>query len=692
MLTAALIIGGLGLVSAIGLGIAARVFAVYVDPKITAVEEVLVGANCGACGYTGCAAAAKAVVKGKAPPGVCVIGGFDVAKAVAHIIGAEADEGGEIAIAELGCKYGRDLAHLRFDYDGVADCRAAILVGGGGKVCSMGCQGFGTCVRACQFGALSMGPDGRPVVDRSKCTACGTCERVCPTGIIRVQTSSRKFLHLQTSNDCVAPCQSTCPAQIDIPAYIDAIAKGQHERAVAIIKESNPLPLVCGRVCPHPCEAVCRRAELDEPVNINHLKRFAADYEMNSGSRIMPQVLSSTGKKVAIVGGGPSGLTCAYYLARLGHEVKIFEAMPKPGGMLLYGIPEYRLPKKVLDWEIQGILELGVELECNTRLGKDFCFETLFEQGYDAVYVAIGAWKSRRLGVPGEDQYEAVQSGTEFLIKRGLGEDTPVGKNIIVVGGGNTAMDVARSSWRLGAENVYLLYRRSRNEMPANDIEVEEGEREGIQYRFLAAPTRLIGNGAALEQLEFQKMELGEPDASGRRRPVPVEGSETSIKASNVFSAIGQSPELSCLDDSMGSGIEKTRWGTIVGDDATMATSVGGIFAGGDGRRGAATAVEAIRDGRFASRAIHLFLEGKSADPPSNWYRMPPKLPGVDEGISVEPVERAKMPELTVEQRAGSFDEVELGLAEESAKKEARRCLQCGEVCYKGYRTGKRAS
>jgi len=687
ILYAAAVIGGIGTVSAIGLGIVAKIFAVHVDPKVTEVEGLLPGANCGGCGFAGCSSAAKAVVKGKAPPSVCVAGGEEVGRAIAALMGLTM-AGGEKGVAQLGCKYSKDTSHLRFEYDGVHDCRAAALVAGGGKVCDMGCLGLGSCVRACPFGAMYMGADGLPKVIESLCTACGTCERTCPKGIIRVQTPSRRFLHQQTTADCVAPCQATCPAQIDIPAYIDAIAHGRHEDALRIIKESNPLPLVCGRVCPHVCESVCRRTDVDEPVNINHLKRFAADFELRSGERFVPQVLPPTGKRVAIVGGGPSGLSAAYYLARLGHKCRIFEAMPKPGGMLLYGIPEYRLPKETLAWEIQGILDLGVDLECNKRLGRDFTLDDLKAQGYDAIYLAVGAWDSRRLGVDGENDYREVASGTEFLIKRGLGEETPVGRNVIVVGGGNTAMDCARTSWRLGAENVYLLYRRSRKEMPANDIEVHEGEREEVKYHFLAAPTRLVGEGGKLKGLEFQKMELGEPDASGRRRPVPKEGSEEIIAADNVFGAIGQSPDLSCLDEGLGARIERTRWDSVLVNECTGETTLEGVFSGGDGARGAATAVEAIRDGRFSARSIHLYLEGKEPEVPSGFYWKAPKLKGAVDGFEKAPdaAERVKMPELSVDERRMNFNEVELGLTEELAKREADRCLQCGIVCYRGHR------
>ncbi len=689
MIEAALVIGGIGAMAAAGLGVAAKVFAVYVDPKVIELLDVLPGANCGGCGFAGCSSAAEAVAKGKAPPSLCVAGGFDVAEELARIMGMTVAAGGETSVAELGCKYGMDTAHIHFHYDGVADCRAAALVAGGGKICSMGCLGHGSCVAACQFSALTMGEDGLPQVNESRCTACGACERICPKDIIRVNNPTRRFTHVQTSDDCVAPCQGTCPAQIDIPAYIAAIGRGDHLGALRIIKEYNPLPLTCGRVCPHECEAACRRGEVDEEININHLKRWAADYELyHVKDHVLPPVAAPTGKRIIVVGGGPSGLSCAYYLARLGHQVKILEAMPEAGGMLRYGIPEYRLPKEILDFEIEGITRLGIELQCGVKVGRDVQFQELVQE-YDAVYIAVGAWDSRRMRVPGEDDFPQAASGTEFLIKRGLNEETPVGKNVIIVGGGNTAMDCARTSWRLGAENVYLLYRRSRKEMPANDIEVEEGEHEGVIYHFLAAPTQLVGSDGKLDGLEFRKMKLGEPDASGRRRPVPIEGSEETIPVDNVFAAIGQSPNLELLDnDEVGTKVERTRWNSVLVDESNGTTSVRRVFSGGDGARGAATAVEAIRDARFSAGAIHRLLTGEDTAVPPNWLPKPPKLPGVDEGVEFQDEgARARMRELTVEQRAGSFDEVELGLTEEMAKKEADRCLQCGLICYRGYRT-----
>jgi NADPH-dependent glutamate synthase beta subunit-like oxidoreductase len=687
MLVAAAVIGGIGVVAALGLGIAARFFAVHVDPRVSAVAAVLPGANCGGCGFAGCSSAAEAVVKGRASTAVCLAGGPDVAVAVAGVLGV-AVEIGEIGMSESACRHSRDDAIVKYDYDGVPDCRAANLVAGGFKACSMGCLGLGTCVRACPFGALVMGDDGLPHVIASKCTACGTCERVCPRHAIEVQTPSRRVLHVQTTSECLAPCQATCPAQIRIPAYIAAIGEGRYEDAVRIIKEANPLPLVCGRICPHPCEAACRRGDADEGVDINHLKRFAADYELRSGTRIAMPKLAPSGKRVAVIGGGPSGLSCANFLARLGHGVTIFEAMPKAGGMLRYGIPEYRLPKKILDWEIAGILDLGVELRVDQRLGRDFTLDDLLgTQGFDAVYVAVGAWSSRRLGLDGEAEVPQVSSGTDFLIERGLDHETPLGRNVIVVGGGNTAMDCARTALRLGAENVHLVYRRSRDEMPANDVEVVEGEHEGVHYQFLSAPTRLVTRDGSLAGLECQRMALGEPDASGRRRPVPVEGSETVIEADNVLCAIGQSPDLSCLSGGEIAGrLRRTRWDSIAAEEGTMQTEVPNVFAGGDAWRGAATAVEAIRDGRFASRAIHLLLSGREIDLPDNWLRTPPKLPGLLPEARPPARPRVHPPELPLDERLEGFAEVELGLTEEMARTESARCLQCGLYCYTGCR------
>ncbi|MBF0508473.1 MAG: RnfABCDGE type electron transport complex subunit B [Deltaproteobacteria bacterium] len=682
MLAEAISLGSLGLFSAVGLGLAAKFFAVKQDPLVQAIEEALPGANCGGCGFAGCSGAAAAIAKGLAPVNVCVGGGPEVGLAVAAIMGVEPGFK-EPEFAKPKCRYGEEDAETKFIYSGIQDCRAAMLLSGGAKVCEIGCLGLGSCVRACPFEAIAIGPDGLPVVDEKKCTGCGTCERICPKHIISVTSASKRILALNQQDDCLAPCQQTCPAQINIPEYISQISQGNYEQAVRVIKEKNPLPLTCGRVCPHPCEAKCRRGTVDEPVNINHLKRFAADYELLSGKAFDTFTLPKNGHKVAIVGGGPGGLSAAFYLARMGYECTIFEAMPKLGGMLRYGIPEYRLPKKTLDWEIQAILDLGVSVEYNKVMGEDFTIDSLKKDGFEAIFLAAGAWGSRLLGVEGED-VQGVLPGTSFLIDRGLEKETPVGQRVVIVGGGNTAIDAARTSWRLGAKEVTVLYRRSRKEMPANDIEVEEAEHEGIKFHFLAAPTRLVGENGKLTGIEFIKMELGEPDASGRRRPVPVEGSETVLPVDNVIAAIGQFPDLDFIQktkDGLEKDVKVTRWKTVEAKDTTMDTSVPGVFAGGDVVSGPQTVVEAIGAGRRAARSIHQYVATQSMEAPANLINAKDIMLVMPE--NVPPAPRVKMAELNVEQRRLNFEEVDLGLTEDQARAESKRCLTCGRYCYK---------
>lgn len=683
MLVAAITLGLLGILAAAGLGYAAKIFHVEVDPTVAAIEQALPGANCGGCGFPGCSGAAVAIAEGRAPANVCVAGGPGVWQSVASVMGVEV-ELREREVAKVKCRGGVTRADRKFEYSGVTDCRAAVLLAGGEKLCDVGCLGLGTCQANCPFEAIKLGPDRLPVVDEEKCTGCGTCVRLCPKNVLRLESISGKLVHLNTNLECLAPCQATCPAQIDIPAYIALIAAGQYREAVKKIKERNPLPLTCGRVCPHPCESKCRRGMLDEPVNINHLKRFAADYEMFSGEHIVPPLAHETGKRVAIVGGGPAGLSAAYYLRRLGHSTAIFEAMPELGGMLRYGIPEYRLPKKTLDWEIEGITNLGVEVHINQRLGRDFTLQDLREQGFDAIFIGTGAWNSRKMEVAGEDELEGVVPGTIFLTKRGLNEETPVGRRVVVIGGGNTAMDAARTAWRLGAAEVTLLYRRSRKEMPANDIEVHEAEREGIKFHFLAAPTRLIGDESGrVRQLEFIKMELGEPDASGRRRPVPVEGSETTLEVDNVFSAIGQFADISFVPTEGEAALKLSRWKTIDGNAKTLQTNVFDVFVGGDHFTGPATAVEAIGSGRRAARSIDILLKNAPVEAQPDEA----KLPVVDrvrpeDLVNMERMPRVSMNELEPEQRKLNFSEVELGLTEEQARREAQRCFNCGLWCF----------
>jgi len=682
---------GLGALCGGALSAASKIFYVYEDPRISVVEGLTAGANCGGCGYAGCAAAAVAVVAGEARPSVCIVAGPEAAANIAAVMGM--DPGTAEALISYNTCTGGDRADNKFYYMGVNSCQALASLSGGQRVCPVGCLGLGDCVRACVFDALKMGTHGYPVVNEVKCVGCGACEKVCPKDIMEIKTMSQKLLHLNQYNDRIAPCQQTCPAEIDIPKYIYLTKIGDYEGAVNTIRERNPLLLACGRVCPHPCENKCRRGIEDEPVSINQLKRFVADYEMNSGRHFPISCAPDTGKKVAVIGGGPAGLSNAFFLRRLGHAVTIFDAMPKLGGMIRYGIPEYRLPKEVLAWEIQGILDLGVEHKPNMKLGKDFDIGSLMAAGFDAVFLGIGAWKDYSLRVEGED-LEGCYTGINFLTNFALWQQEKphdkqpfVGRKCVVIGGGNTAIDCVRTLIRLGADEVSIVYRRTRKEMPANMVEIEAAEHEGVNFTFLAAPTRVIGNEEGkVVGLEYLKMELGEPDASGRRSPVPIEGSETVMDIDMLITAIGQGPDIFFKDESkrLDEDLKVTRWNTIdSADPIALQSSIPYIFTGGDAATGADLVVSAIGAGRRAARSIHMYLTGQDVTPPAKTLfknNIPVSIFESVPGLTKSP--RTKMPELPVDERIKSFVEADLVISEEDAQHESNRCLQCCLICY----------
>ena len=505
-----------------------------------------------------------------------------------------------------------------------------------------------------------------------------SCSAKCSEGMVvnteskRVVQSRKIAMELLMSahdGDCVAPCQLNCPARTDCQGYVGLIANGEYEAALKLIKNKVSLPASIGRVCPHPCETACRRGKVDEAINIAQLKAFAADMDLNSDS-YLPEKNAPTGKKIAIIGGGPAGLTAAYRLAISGHEVTVYDMMEKMGGMLRYGIPQYRLPKEVLDKEIAIIEKLGVKMINGVKLGKDFTVASLKAQN-DAVIVAVGAWKSSSMRTPGEE-LDGIYGGIDFLRAVALKQEINIGDKVVICGGGNTAMDACRTAVRLGAKEVYCVYRRTRNEMPAEDIEITEAEEEGVQFKFLTNPISFNGEDGKVKSITLQLMELGEPDASGRRRPVAIEGKTEELDVDSVIIAIGQ-----ILVNEDVSELKLTDRGNIEADIDTFKTNIEGVFAIGDAtNRGASIAIEAIGEANRCALSIDAYLNGEDIE-----TRVPYISRRDEELIDFQSKEKcpARKPQvLPAAERKNNFDEVCLGYTEEDAKAEASRCLECG--------------
>jgi len=479
----------------------------------------------------------------------------------------------------------------------------------------------------------------------------------------------------------ISPCQHTCPVGINIPKYVAHIAAGEYQESIDTIRERNPFPAICGRICHHPCETRCRRGELDDPVDIRTLKRFVADWYFANATGPPEPFPQKESRRVAVVGAGPTGLSCAYFLAKAGYPVTVFEALPVGGGMLSVALPEFRLPRSVIQEEIDYIAAKGVDIRYNTPVNANFTVEDIRRSGYDAVFIAAGAQRSQRIGIPGElEDVEGLYYGLRFLRDVKTGREARVGNRVAVIGGGNVALDSARTALRLGAEEVNIYYRRSRAEMPVSEIEYDEAVEEGVNVNFLASPTRIVTEGWKAVGLQCTRMSLGQPDAGGRRRPVPIVGSEFFVEADTVIAAVGQAPDLSFLPPD--SSLERTRWETLVVNDNTLSTNLPGIFAGGDFVSGPGMVIEAIAAGRRGAAAIEKYLKGDTSrvelyDLKGSAARelIAPDLEEEEE--TWEAKQRLPINKLSPEARKTSFMEIELGLSEERAREEARRCLRC---------------
>jgi len=528
-------------------------------------------------------------------------------------------------------------------------------------------------------------------VDLDKCTSCGECAKVCPIevsseydeGLSKRRAAYKKYAQAIPGGYAItkrgtAPCRATCPAHVSVQGYIALITAGKYREAVELFKKDHPFPGVCGRVCHHPCEGACTRTEVDEPLAIMNLHRFLADWDRQTDQPFTPKKKEIRPDKVAIIGAGPAGLTCAYFLAIEGYAVTVFEKLPVLGGMLSVGIPAYRLPRDIIEAEIQVVRDLGVQFKTGVEIGKDFTVGQLREQGFKAFFLGIGSQECKVLGIEGED-FEGVYPGLEFLKQVNLGNRVKLGDRVAVIGGGNVAMDAVRTARRTGSSKPFIIYRRSLEEMPANIEEIEECRDEGIEIMTLTNPLQVIAEAGRVKAVECQRMHLGEPDESGRRRPVPVPDSAFTIEVDAVIPAIGQESDWACLTDECACTL--SDWGTIQVDPVTLQSSDPDIFAGGDAVTGPRTVVEAIGAGKEAAMSIDRFLQGRDLHEgrPVRW-----------EGIKDVPTEgcehlpRVAMTHAPASQRIQNFNEVQLGYDEIGSRREAKRCLECG-VCSECY-------
>ncbi len=560
------------------------------------------------------------------------------------------------------------------------------------------CSGCHACEVACkQEHGLGVGPrlvrvlEKAPVFKPLYCHHCqdAPCAIACPEGAITTDPQTGIVLHnsfLCDGCDAVegksgaekqdtAPCKIECPAHINVQGYVNLAAKGKYREALELIKLSSPFPSICGRVCPYPCESACSRGEIDAPVATHAIERYIADLDLAADQRYLPPIKERREDKVAIVGSGPAGLACAYYLAQEGYQVTIFEKASVLGGMLATGIPTYRLPRGIVEAEIQLVRDLGVTMVTGVEIGIDKTVGDLREEGFQAFFIAVGTQECIQLGIEGED-LDGVISGLDYLRQVNLGEGVALGRKVAVVGGGNVAIDAARTARRLGAEQAFIVYRRGVEEMPSRPDEIEECQEEGIAIHTLAQPVRFLGKNGRVAAIECIRNRLTEPDESGRRRPEPIPGSEFVVDVHAVITALGQEADWACLTHECACTL--TDWGTMNVDPVTLQSEDPDIFAGGDAVRGPQSVIEAIADGREAAVSIDRYLQGLDMRL-GRGTKLRAVLDPQQEGY--HPAARVQMPRLGTRGRVTSFEEVEQGFTEEMVVREAQRCISCGACC-----------
>ncbi|MFP4039492.1 MAG: RnfABCDGE type electron transport complex subunit B [Desulfosudaceae bacterium] len=668
MTNAVFVLAGLGTVIGICLAAASRIFYVYVDPKVEAVDEALPGANCGGCGYPGCTANAEAIVAGESPPTSCVAGGEDLAETIAGLLGMTV-EAKEPDIAEPGCTYGLAEADTKYRYDGIPDCRAAVLLAGGMKTCEIGCLGLGTCVRACPFDALKMSDHGLPVVDKEKCTGCGTCERVCPKHIIKLSSVTRRILREYTVDDCTTPCQRACPAGINIREYIKQITLGHYPQAISVIKERLPFPSVIGRICPRFCEMECRRNLVDEPVAINGLKRFVADYEEKHG-RALPFMAPSTDRKVAVIGGGVEGLSAAYFSARLGHSPLVLEASDSFGGLLRKAIARERLPLEILDYDIGAMKEMGIKMQTNTIACRDFSIDSLLVDGYQAVFLATGGWDSWQASENKDNLRKPLLSfGLLIDLFNKQSPAVTCGEQVVIIGASSVAREAVAKCGQAGARRITFLI----NSDPA-DMDLPALEDDGAEIIFNAAADRLIGTGRALESVVYTDT---------------TTGTSHTVPAQTILFAAGRFPELIFYRQDAETAespaeIQETTpvaWQAVPVYKNPVFGDQPGLLAKGDPVADIDAAIKAIGAGRRAAAAMHMIMYGDPMCLPDTVLTRHTLIQSVSSLDGVSKLPRNLMP-LRSQEEIEQGLELEAGFSERIARDEAGRCLQCGLICY----------